>query len=90
MGDAEKFILGNRVGVAIEGFSRDHFIKGLNDFMTLLKEEDIKERCLVAARILSVDNGVKGFLGLYGSLGNKTPKSDENIIYCPISDIRSE
>ena len=64
-GDVEKFILGNNVGVAIDGFSEEAFKRGVSAILSLSKEKDIRERCLSAARKLSAENGAQRYMKIY-------------------------
>ena len=65
MGDAEKFIVDNNVGIALVGFGDEDFARGFRRVISLASEPDIRKRCLSSARILSVETGVARYLALY-------------------------
>ncbi|MFA5142612.1 MAG: glycosyltransferase [Candidatus Omnitrophota bacterium] len=72
MGDVEDFVLGNGVGVAVDGFDDGAFDKGIAALIALAKDKDIVEKCFTAARKLSTEIGVQKYLGVYELIERKT------------------
>jgi len=68
MGDVEDFVLDNRVGVIIDGFDEDGFKKGVAAIVSLVKERDIKEKCLSAAKKLSAEIGAQKYIKIYEAI----------------------
>lgn len=64
MGDAEKFIADNNVGVILDGFTEEGFTSGFRRIKALAAEGDIRQRCLAAAGLLSVETAVAKYLEL--------------------------
>jgi len=68
MGDVEKFILDNGVGVVVNDFNDDDFTQAFFKLLALKKDKNIRQRCLAAAKLLSVENGTKKYVNLYNKL----------------------
>lgn len=69
VGDMEEILEGNRVGVALTGFSEADRRAAVDRLLALLDEPDLKDRCVeTARRLFSLDAGVDAYRGIYESL----------------------
>ncbi|MEW6409545.1 MAG: glycosyltransferase, partial [Nitrospirota bacterium] len=72
MGDTEKIVKENRVGVVVDEFSEERYIKAVNDLKDLMRENDLKNRCRKTAKqYLSLDSGIEKYFDIYNSLVGK-------------------
>jgi len=69
MGDVERFVSDNGVGVVIDRFDEDSFSRGVSGLLELIKEKDLRKRCLSAARKLSVETGARKYISVYEWIG---------------------
>lgn len=72
IGDTEELVKKNRVGVIVESFDEACYQKALRELLELKREgELLRQRCReTAARLLSLDLGVKKYMKIYEELGN--------------------
>jgi glycosyltransferase involved in cell wall biosynthesis len=71
VGDMEAVLEGNRVGVALTGFSDKEMRDGVRKLIALTRDPGIQERCRRAAvALFSLDIGVAAYQAIYDSLGS--------------------
>ncbi len=69
VGDMEQTLEGERVGVALRGFSGGEVEAGIDRLLALLEDPDLPRRCSeVARRLFSVDGGVRDYRQIYDAL----------------------
>lgn len=69
VGDVEDILEGERVGVALRGFSNEDLTDGVSRLLALTREEGLRERCVsVAHKLFSLDGGVAAYDGVYRRL----------------------
>jgi glycosyltransferase involved in cell wall biosynthesis len=69
VGDMEEILEGNRVGVALTGFSEAERRAAVDRLLALLDEPELQTRCaMIARRLFSLDAGVDAYRGIYESL----------------------
>ena len=73
VGDMEKILEGERVGVALTGFSEGERRAAVDRLLTLLDDHELRNRCIeTARRLFSVDDGVEAYRRIYESLTMET------------------
>jgi glycosyltransferase involved in cell wall biosynthesis len=71
VGDMERILEGNRVGVAMKYFSERPMEFGLGRLFKLMEERDLQQRCRdVAQDLFSLDVGVAAYDNIYRQLAN--------------------
>jgi len=66
IGDSDKIVEEERVGVVIKEFSREEYQERLRQLKGLLMEKDIKERCRnTAKKYFSLENAIEKYYKLY-------------------------
>jgi glycosyltransferase involved in cell wall biosynthesis len=72
IGDTEEIVRANRVGVVIENFTSEEYIKTTGKIKELLKEgEALRKRCRnTAERYFSLADGAKKYYGIYSRLAD--------------------
>jgi len=70
IGDTEKIVRDNRIGVIIENFTEEGYRLGIERLRALLKEGNaLKERCVeVAGRYFSLEQGIDRYSKVYAKL----------------------
>jgi glycosyltransferase involved in cell wall biosynthesis len=69
VGDYEKILEGETVGVVLHDFSAQEKQEGVRRLLELAAKPDIKKRCVEAAhRHFSLERGVQSYDGIYRSL----------------------
>lgn len=69
VGDMEEILEGNRVGVALTGFSEQERRAAVDKLLALLDDPELRTRCAdTARRLFSLDAGVDAYRGIYESL----------------------
>jgi radical SAM superfamily enzyme YgiQ (UPF0313 family) len=78
VGDTENIVRDNRVGVVIDEFKEDAYRKGIEEIVSLRREGDrLKQRCRdTAQKYLSLNDGVRKYVGLYKAMLGAGPVSD--------------
>lgn len=71
MGEVEDFVLKNRVGLLVNKFDDESFKSALGQLQSLLTDKDTRDRCIRAARLLSVEEGARKYLSLYSRVNSK-------------------
>jgi glycosyltransferase involved in cell wall biosynthesis len=65
----EEILEGERVGVALTGFSEGERRAAVDRLLTLLDDPELRNRCVeTARRLFSVDDGVEAYRRIYESL----------------------
>ncbi|MDD5421808.1 MAG: radical SAM protein [Candidatus Omnitrophica bacterium] len=70
VGDTEEIVRSNRVGVVVDKFDSEHYVRGVKEITDLLAGDGgLKERCRDTARsYLSLEEGVNKYYKIYESL----------------------
>jgi glycosyltransferase involved in cell wall biosynthesis len=69
VGDMESILEGERVGVALRGFSPCDHREAASRLVALLEEPGIQERCArIARQLFSLDAGVEAYMSIYDKL----------------------
>lgn len=69
VGDMEALLEGERVGVALPGFTRDELAAGVHRLVALTRQEGVADRCIRAARAhFSLDDGAESYRAIYETL----------------------
>lgn len=69
IGDTERIVRDNRVGVVVRDFNFDAYRKALDEFIQLLKDPELSARCRrTAEKYLSLEKALETYYGVYKSL----------------------
>lgn len=70
IGDCDKIVTENRVGVLIKDFSRSEYARAFTAMKDLREEGDVlSQRCVeVATKLFALETGIEGYEGVYKSL----------------------
>ncbi len=72
IGDIDKTLNQENVGVVLDGFDEERIRKGVFDLLKLSNDPDVKKRCrIVAKKYFSLSDGINSYNKIYHSFGEK-------------------